>query len=146
MIELPEAVNLAKQLSDTISGKQVKNVVAAHTPHKLAWYYGDKEKIAGLLTGNIIGEAGARGGLVEIKAGEANILMGDGVNLRFHSNNEPRPDKHQLLIEFTDGTAISGSVQMYGGIGAFIDGELDNKYYLIAKEKPSPLFPKFDKA
>jgi len=28
----------------TISGKQIKSVTVAHTPHKLAWYYGDKAK------------------------------------------------------------------------------------------------------
>lgn len=145
MIELPEAVNLAKQLNETISGKSIKNVIVGHTPHKLAWYYGDKNKIPELLAGKVIGKGVYWGGLVEIKAGQANILIGDGVNLRFHRKSEPRPAKHQLIIEFTDGTAISGSVQMYGGLGAFPNGELDNKYYLVAKEKPSPLSPEFDK-
>jgi formamidopyrimidine-DNA glycosylase len=34
---------------------------------------------------------------------------------------------------------------MYGGMGAFLDGELDNPYYKVAKEKPSPLSTAFDK-
>ncbi len=145
MIELPEAVSLSKQINETISGKHIKSVIAAYTPHKLAWYYGDKTKFAELLTGKAIEKAGSRGGLVEIQVGKANILLGDGVNLRFHKKNELRPAKHQLLVEFTDGTALSAVVQMYGGLGAFLDGELDNKYYLVAKEKPSPLSPEFDK-
>ncbi len=82
---------------------------------------------------------------MEIKAENANILLGEGVGLRFHRKNEPRPPKHQLLIEFEDGSAISASVQMYGGMGAFLDGELDNPYYKVAKEKPSPLSTAFDK-
>jgi formamidopyrimidine-DNA glycosylase len=28
---------------------------------------------------------------------------------------------------------------MYGGIWCFKDGQFDNKYYLIAQEKPFPL-------
>jgi formamidopyrimidine-DNA glycosylase len=41
MIELPEAFNLSNQLNDTVSGKRIAEVTAVHTPHKLAWYYGD---------------------------------------------------------------------------------------------------------
>ena len=144
MIEIPEAINLAAQLSDTISGKRIIDVTAQHTPHKLAWYYGDPAKYSGLLAGKNIDKARAYGGLVEIQAENANILFGDGVGARFHSKNEARPDRHQLLIEFEDGTAISLSIQMYGGVGCFTEGTLDNRYYLLAKEKPSPLSPQFD--
>lgn len=34
---------------------------------------------------------------------------------------------------------------MYGGVGAFSEGELDNVYYRVAKEKPSALTQAFDK-
>ncbi len=144
MIELPEALTIAGQIHETIRGKKIAAVTAAHTPHKLAWYYGDKTKYADLLVGKIIGEASAYGGLVEIKAGKAIILLGEGVAIRFHAPGEQRPARHQLLIEFTDGSALSASVQMYGGMGAFGEGGLDNRYYRVAKEKPSPFSPKFD--
>jgi formamidopyrimidine-DNA glycosylase len=41
MIEIPEAVNLAKQLNRTIKGKKISSVVAAEHPHKFAWYFED---------------------------------------------------------------------------------------------------------
>jgi len=145
MIELPEAINIAGQISDTIHGKRVASVIAVQTPHKLAWYYGEPQKYADLLVGRTIEKANAYGGLVEIKAENANILLGDGAGIRFHRKNEPRPAKHQLLIEFDDHSAISISIQMYGGIGVFLEGELDNIYYKVAKEKPSPFSPTFDK-
>jgi len=145
MIELPEALNIAGQINDTIHGKRVASVIAVQTPHKLAWYYGEPQKYSVLLVGRTIGKANAYGGLVEIRAENANILLGDGAGIRFHRKNEPRPAKHQLLIEFDDHSAISISIQMYGGIGAFLEGELDNPYYRVAKEKPSPLSSTFDK-
>jgi formamidopyrimidine-DNA glycosylase len=145
MIELPEALNIAGQINDTIPGKRVASVIAVRTPHKLAWYYGEPQKYSDLLVGRTIGKANAYGGLVEIKAENADILLGDGAGIRFHSEGEPRPAKHQLLIEFDDHSAISVSIQMYGGIGVFLEGELDNIYYKVAKEKPSPLSPTFDK-
>jgi formamidopyrimidine-DNA glycosylase len=145
MIELPEALNIASQINDTIHGKQVASVIVAQTPHKLVWYYGEPQKYSDLLVGRTIGKASAYGGLVEIKAENANILFGDGAGIRFHSRSEPHPTKHQLLIEFDDHSAISVSIQMYGGIGVFLEGELDNPYYIVAKEKPSPFSPAFDK-
>jgi formamidopyrimidine-DNA glycosylase len=145
MIELPEALNIAGQMNDTICGKRIARVTAAHTPHKLAWYYGEPQKYSDLLVGRTIGKASAYGGMVEIKAENANILLGEGARVTFHSKSEPRPSKHQLLIEFDDHSAISVSIQMYGGIGSFLEGELDNLYYRVAKEKPSPFSPAFDK-
>jgi formamidopyrimidine-DNA glycosylase len=144
MIELPEAKNIAGQLSRTVSRKRISGVTAAHTPHKLAWYYGDRGKYQALLIGRTIGPAEAFGGLVEIGAEGARILLGEGVAIRFHDKGEPRPPKHQLLLEFADGSALSAAVQMYGGMGAFLEGELDNLYYRVAKEKPSPFSAAFD--
>jgi len=146
MIELPEALNISRQLNDTIFGKRIAGVTSAHTPHKLAWYYGEPAKYAELLVGMTIGKATDCGCMVEIKAEKANILFGEGAAIRFHNKNETRPVKHQFLIEFDDHSAISISIQMYGGIGSFLDGNLDNPYYNAAKEKPSPLSSTFDEA
>ncbi len=144
MIELPEAACIAGQITSTVAGKKIASVTGGHTPHKLAWYYGDISRYPDLLVGKTVLKAEAHGGLVEIRAGGSNILFGDGFNMRSHKVGESRPQKHQLLLEFEDGTALSASVQMYGGVGAFAEGELDNPYYLVAKEKPSPLTDAFD--
>jgi formamidopyrimidine-DNA glycosylase len=144
MIELPEAAVLARQINETVVGKEIKDVIAARTPHKLAWYFGDPQEYKGLLTGKIISEATSYGGQVEITAGKAKLLFSDGVNLRYYNKGEKLPSKHQLLIQFDDGSSLVGWVQMYGGLSAFQEGENDNKYYLIAKERPSPLSDDFD--
>jgi len=145
MIELPEAVHTADQLNHTVFGKHIAGITAVHTPHKLAWYYGDPSTYSDLLIGKTVGKASPFGSMVEIKAENANILFGEGVNVRFHDRGEPRPTKHQLLLEFDDRSALSFSIQMYGGVGAFPEGELDNIYYTVATEKPSPLAPTFDR-
>jgi formamidopyrimidine-DNA glycosylase len=146
MIELPEAAVLAKQINETVGGKKIKNVIAAQSPHKLAWYFGDPQEYKNLLTGKVISEATSYGGQVEITAGNAKLLFSDGVNLRYYNEGEKLPDKHQLLLGFDDGSFLVGWVQMYGGLSAFLEGENDNKYYLIAKEKPSPLSSDFGEA
>ncbi len=146
MIELPEAAVLAGQLNDTVAGKKVLKVIAANTPHKFAWFLGDPQNYHRLLAGNTIDKAAGYGGMVELNAGTATLVFGDGVGLRFHRPNEKRPERHQLLIEFEDSSALSATVQMYGGLWCFSGGEFDNPYYKMAKEKPSPLSTQFDEA
>ncbi len=146
MIELPEASFLAKQLNDTISGKKVVNVIAAHSPHKFAWFHGDPQNYRNLLQNQSISKAAGFGGMVEIKTDDATLVFSDGVGLRYHHLSEVRPNKHQLLIEFEDASALSASVQMYGGLSCFQGDKFENDYYRIAKEKPSPLSSQFDKA
>jgi len=145
MIELPESLCIAAQINNTLSGKRITGVTSGQTPHKLFSYFGKSAEYANLLTGKNIGKANAYGGMVEIKAEGANILFGEGIGIRFHEKNEPRPVKHQLLIEFDDGSALSGVVQMYGGMGIFPEGTWDNPYAKKAKEKTSPFSTAFDK-
>ncbi|GAP12624.1 formamidopyrimidine-DNA glycosylase [Longilinea arvoryzae] len=139
MLEIPEAAVLARQINQSISGKTIHEVVAAQSPHKFAWYTGDPAGYAGLLTGKTIGAAAARGGMLEIEVEDHVLVFSDGVNLRFHHNPAERPAKHQLLMDFSDGTALSASVAMYGGLMCFARGTEDNAYYRVACEKPSPL-------
>lgn len=146
MMELPEAVNLARQMNETVQGRRIGSVTVARTPHRMAWYYGNQADYSGLLVGRSVGAARPFGAMVEIEAGGARMLFGEGVEVRFHDRGRPRPARHQLLVEFDDGCAVSGSIQMYGGLGAFPEGGLDNPYYRAAREKPSPLSPAFDSA
>jgi formamidopyrimidine-DNA glycosylase len=145
MIEIPEAVNLAKQLNRTIKGKKISSVVAAEHPHKFAWYFEDPSAYEKILKGKTIEEAVTEGSFVEIRAGNAKILYTEGINLRFIEDPKKLPKKHQLLIQFEDETVLCASIQMYGGLIVFKDDEYENEYYTVAKEKPSPLSDEFDK-
>jgi len=145
MIELPEAATLADQLNKKIRGRRIHKVITAYSPHKFAWYHGNPENYHPLLKGKIINKAAGVGGIVEIRADNVIILLSDGVGLRFHEDNNQLPKKHQLLIEFDDSSFLTVSVQMYGFILCFKDGECNNEYYAIAKEKPSPISGKFNK-
>jgi formamidopyrimidine-DNA glycosylase len=145
MLELPEALTIAKQMNDVVCGKRIASVSAARTPHKFAWYHGDPQCYHSLLVGRDIENANGCGGMLEVHADATTILVGDGVGLRYHWPNEPRPQKHQLLIEFEDDSAISASVQMYGGIWCFVEGDFDNPYYMVARARPSPLFDAFNR-
>ena len=81
MIELPEAMTIAKQINKTIRGKRIRNVVAAYSPHKFAWYHDKPENYSSILLNKMVDKAESYGGLVEINAEDAIILLGDGANI-----------------------------------------------------------------
>ncbi len=145
MIELPEASVLAAQLTSTVKGKRIARAVANQSPHKFAWYTGDPATYNDRLAGKVIGDAVAVGGYVEIEAGDMRLAI--NAPLRFHTQGEKRPTKHQLLVEFEDGTAISGTAQMWGGFFCLPAGSAAHfGEYDVAKARPSPLTDAFDRA
>ena len=144
MLEIPESLTLASQLNEAVYGKTIQKVIAGHSPHKFTFYHGDPASYNKLLSGQVIGKSTGIGSMVEVSAGNRRIVLSEGVNLRYYNDSNKIPVKHQLLIEFNDGSILVVSVQMYGAIQAFIEGNNDNKYYYIAREKPSPLNDSFD--
>jgi formamidopyrimidine-DNA glycosylase len=144
MIEIPEAITLTHQINDTLKGKKIYDVIANKSPHKFTWYFGDPSEYNSRLTGKTIEKAYAYGGFIEIILGDTRLLLGEGVNLRYIVKGGKLPKKHQLLVRFEDESALVVFIQMYGGIWCFKDEEFDNKYYRLAKEKPSPLSKEFD--
>ena len=144
MLEIPEAVTIARQIEGALLGRTVVGVQAAFSPHKFAWYYEDPVDYPKTLVGRAVDAVAAPGGKVEVSAGDATMLFADGVALRYWRPEAALPAKHQLLINFDDGCALSASVRMYGGLWCFPKGQLDNYYYDVAKSKPSPLSEAFD--
>lgn len=144
MIELPESYTLAKQFTKALQGKVVRSVVAGASLHRFAWYFGDESLYDAKLRQKTVGQTKAYGGHVEMELEEMRLDFSEGINFMLLQPKEKRPPKHQLLVEFEDGTALLCRVQMYGGLCAFLDGENENPYYLVGKQTPSPLTPEFD--
>lgn len=146
MLELPESQTLARQLRESILGKRIEKVQANTAPHGFAFYHGDPAGYNDLLAGKTVNDVHAFGGQVEIAANDARIVVNDGINMRLFPAGAKRPDKHQLFVELSDGSALICTVQMYGGMQAFKADAYDNPYYHIAKAKPFPLSDAFDEA
>lgn len=146
MIEIPEAATLAQQVTASLSGCAVVRIAAATSPHKLTWYFGNPERYTELAVRRTVRSARPVGGMVEIALDDVRMLFQEGVRLRYFGPGAPIPAKHQLAVSFSDGSHLVASVQMYGGLGLFRAGELENPYYLVAQSKPSPLTDAFSAA
>lgn len=146
MLELPEAAVIADHVNRRLLGKKVVFVEAGHSPHKWAWFYGDPAEYPERIQGRIIDSARAWGGLVDIRAEDVHLYLGDGANLRLVPAGATMPAKHQLRLDLDDGSILIASVQMYGGLWACPNDEVPSAYITIAKEKPSPLGSEFTRA
>lgn len=143
MIEIPEAIVLSQQINETLKGKEVEGVTANQSPHKFAWFSGEPSEYGDKLIGKTLENAYAFGGHIEVSFGKTKLVFSEGIALRYFIKGEKLPEKHQLLIEFDDESVLTASVQMYGGLCCFEEGEYDNLYYKVAKEKPNPLSEDF---
>ena len=76
------------------------------------------------------------------------MLLSVSAPIRYHVEGEKRPKKHQLLLEFEDGTAISSSAQMWGGFFLLPGGREGRLSRLSTwpSTRPSPLTDAFDRA
>lgn len=137
MIELPEGLVLAQQIEGVLTGKKISALIAASSPHKFAWFYGDPTEYGKLFTGSVVEGAHSYGGKLHIRlSGDGGFMFCDGVVLRYYTDKEALPNKHQLYIAFDDSTYLICTIQMYGGIYGYT-GRLDNVYDDIARSKPS---------
>jgi formamidopyrimidine-DNA glycosylase len=145
MIELPEAVVISQQITQTLGGKRIAQAVANASPHKFAWYTGNPAEYNSRLAGKTINAAQAVGGNIETQASD--MVLSISAPIHYHAVGEKRPKKHQILVEFEDGTAISSCAQMWGGFFCFPVGtkagfpDVD-----IARQRPSPLTEAFNRA
>lgn len=142
MLELPEALHLAAQLTAAVVGKTVRRVLPPTKLHRFCWFNGDPAAYDTALAGHTVVSAEGFGIFAELGFENGlRLCINDGVNVRLTSGADA-PKAYQLLIEFQDGAALAFTVAMYGGIYLH-DGSYDNEYYLKSRGALSPFSPAF---
>lgn len=138
MLEIPESRTIAAQMNETVRGKRIREVEAAHTPHAFAWYSGEPAFYAGIMEGREIGRAASIGSMIEVELGGYSFVAGDGTNVRYFAPGEKLPEKYQTRITLEDDSHVICTVQMYGAMFLVRPDIYDNPYYLAGKQKPMP--------
>lgn len=142
MIELPEAIVLAKQIKETLINKTVYRVLPPTKLHKFCWFNNDPIDYNDQIKNQKIVTALYFGIYVEIVfENNLKLYINDGVNLNYIIDNNI-PKDYQLLIEFTDNTKLVFTVAMYGGI-VLHDENYKNDYYQKSLEYTSPFSIEF---
>lgn len=145
MIELPEVYVLADQINKELKGKVIVQAEAGHSPHAFAWYTGNPAEYNSKLAGKKVVSADVFSGSIRVRAGDMILFI--TTPIRFHNTGDKVPDKHQLYLKFEDGTSITCTIQMWGSLFCFAEGDLNgipDKYVL--SRNLSPLEEEFNES
>lgn len=144
MLELPESLTLARQANEVLTGKKIVHIFNATKLHKFTFFTGEPLEYGKLLTGKVIESAKGYGVFVDLfLTSGTRLSIGDGVHMRYGKPGEAVPDNYQLLLGFEDDSFLVFTVAMYGFIGVYPDGIIDEKYHRLSEESLSPLDDKY---
>ncbi|MDO8055671.1 MAG: hypothetical protein Q6361_02315 [Candidatus Hermodarchaeota archaeon] len=146
MIELPEAITLARQIGADLKGKEIRSGIGGQTPHKFAFFdnkipHAEFEKI---VPGKTMGNSHAHGMaiLTDLDPGYVLSLGCGGERIRYHSGVKTLPKKHQLKLNFHDDTYLTVTVSGWGEVRLLEASDLPNHPHL-RHNAISPLSDKF---
>jgi formamidopyrimidine-DNA glycosylase len=118
MYELPEIVTIAAQMAEALPGARIAACERGNSPHKWVWYSMEPEEYEEVLVGRTLGEAAHQGNriVLPVEPGWA-LHIGDmGGKITLHPEEDARPEKRHLMLDFEDGRFLTVCVAGWGGI------------------------------
>jgi formamidopyrimidine-DNA glycosylase len=143
MLEMPEAVTIARQMQETLTGKTIQHFSRGALMHKFLWLSKPAEEYDSILSGMQVTGAKGYGRSIYLYVGEAHLLwFGElGGRILYHPPEQPLPDKYHLRWDFTDASAMTFTLQMWGFVNLLEKTELHKQ--LHAKVGIPPLSERF---
>lgn len=143
MLEMPEASTLARQMNETLTSKTFQRFEQGELRHKFLWLDRPAEESSDILAGQAVTGASSYGRSIYLHMGDEHLLwFGEiGGRLLYHPEASTLPNKYHLRWDFTDGTALSFVLQMWGFIRLLDSTQFDRRPH---KETGlPPLSPEF---
>jgi len=144
MIELPEALIIARQMNEELRGKRIESAIRGNAPHKFAFYSRPPEEYEAILRGKTMGGATGHGSLIlaSVEPDHVLVLGGGGERILYHPSDNTVPRKHQLLLRFADGTYLTVTVQGWGSALLLQQAEAADHPH-VGEKRVSPLSDAF---
>lgn len=145
MIELPEAITIAGQITSELAGKRITSCQRGMSPHKFAWFGPmEKDEYEATMVGLTVGEARGEGPSILVDMGPVYVLVfGEGgERILYHEPGAKLPKKHQLLLGFNDGSQLTVTVSGWGRLELLRQDKIAEHPYL-GKPFVSPLSDAF---
>jgi formamidopyrimidine-DNA glycosylase len=144
MIELSEALTIARQMTEELQGKRIESATRGNSPHKFAFYTGPPEKYESILKGKTMGRATEHGSLIlaAVEPDHLIVLGGGGERILYHLSERTLPKKRHLLLHFEDGSYLTVTVQGWGSVQLLHESEVAGHPY-VGKKGVSPLSDEF---
>jgi len=124
MLELPEVLTLSRQLDRELKGRTIASAGRGNSPHKFAFFKPSEQEISKTLARKKVDAVRGDGKYIyfDLKPRALfSIAEMDG-RILFHGKGAELPSRYQLLVTFTDGTALTATVGLWGffGVGAVV--------------------------
>lgn len=105
MIELPEVVTLARQITEELEDARIASCERGASPHKFVWYNREPAEYEEIAVGKTVGEATADGNRIACPLEPGYVLfVGDmGGKILLHADETTLPKKRHLMLGFEDG-------------------------------------------
>lgn len=144
MIELPEAVTIARQMDENLKGKRIRDAERGNSPHKFAFYTRTAEEYKMILKDKRVGEARAHGNalLVFLEPDHVLVLGGGGERILWHPHESSLPQKHQLLLRFVDDSFLTVTVSGWGNVMLMLPSEFASHPH-VGEARISPISDAF---
>jgi formamidopyrimidine-DNA glycosylase len=132
MFELPEFINLAKQINETLIGKTIKEGSLGNKPHKFVWYNRSHEEFKKLTKDKKIGETYSKGKWLFIPLQPGYVLLfGEcGGKLLYNPPDSKMPKTYHLYLTFTDDSLLTFTTQMWGAMELYKKGDEQKRKYV----------------
>lgn len=128
MIEMPEAITIAKQMNQTLTGKTIAKFGRGNKTHKFLWLNRPDEEYEAILPGLTVTGASSFGRSIYLYLGDHMLWWSDtGGKLLYHEPEAKLPKNYHLGWEFNDGSALTFSMRMWGGVKLLDDSEFEDK-------------------
>ena len=144
MFEIPECVNLARQMNSALTGKIIEQGRLGNSPHKFLWYNRTPEEFTALTANKRIGEIITKGRwiFISLEPGYVLLLGECGGKVLFHTPGSKLPEKYHLHLTFEDESFFTVTTQMWGAMELFEAGAEQDRDY-VKDMKPTPIDPEF---
>jgi len=131
MIEMPEAMTIARQMNETLTGKTILHFSRGQLVHKFLWLSNTAEEYDTVLSGKPVTGADSYGRSIYLYVGETYVLwFGElGGRILYHQKGLPLPAKYHLRWDFSDDTIMTFNLQMWGFVSLLERSELAKHPY-----------------
>lgn len=117
MIEMPEAYTIANQMKKTLVGKTINRFERGNLTHKFLWLNRPIEEYQVILPDKVVKDASSFGRSIYLNLGNYLLWWSDtGGKILYHTPGEVLPKKFHLVWYFTDESALTFTMRMWGGV------------------------------
>jgi len=117
MIEMPEAVTIARQMNDVLGRKAIAKFSRGLLKHKFLWLNKPDEEYENLLLGLSVCSTSSYGRSIYLNLSDYMIWWGDtGGKILYHAQGESLPKKYHLRWDFDDDSSLTFSMRMWGSV------------------------------